>query len=44
MRMWEGSFDVQVGHRFTYQDEEIEVTAVYPPQHGFFICELKLVQ
>jgi hypothetical protein len=44
MRMWEGSFDTKVGHRFEFEGELVEVTAVYPPQHGFFICELKLVQ
>jgi hypothetical protein len=44
IRMWEGSFDLQVGHRFDFAGEKIEVTAVYPPVFGFFAAEVKLVQ
>lgn len=44
MRIWEGSFDLKVGYRFTFQGERVEVTAVYPPQNGFIVAELGLVQ
>jgi hypothetical protein len=44
MRLWEGTWDAQVGQRFIFEGEVVEISAVYPPQNGFFICELKLVQ